>query len=76
MINAISGITYDPANMLQSNNNFLHFFNQAIEMGYDPTEARKWAQKKVKEKKEEKTKNRKVENSDKSKQTKHIDRRA
>ena len=75
MINAISGISYNPANMPQSNN-FLHFFNEAIAAGYDPAEAKKWANKKVKEEREKKLKDRKVDNSNKTKQSKQeIDRR-
>lgn len=76
MINAISGITYNPANMQQSNS-FIHYFNEAIAAGYDPAEAKKWATNKVKEEREKKLKERKVKNSDKSKQSKEgIDRRA
>lgn len=79
MINSISGIggiTYSPSDLPQSNT-FLHFFNQAIEMGYDPTEAKKWANKKVKEQKEKRNKDRKTESLNKSDQSKHIiDRRA
>ena len=75
-ISNISGITYSPSDLPQSNT-FLHYFNQAIEMGYDPNEAKKWANKKVKEEKEKKAKNKKTENIDKSKEPKqHIDRRA
>ena len=44
-ISGINGITYSP-NELSQSNNFLNFFNQAIEMGYDPSEAKKWANKK------------------------------
>ena len=75
-ISGINGITYSP-NELSQSNNFLNFFNQAIEMGYDPTEAKKWANKKVKEQKEKRNKNRKTESLNKSDQSKHIiDRRA
>ena len=75
-ISGISGITYSPSDLPQSNT-FLHFFNQAIEMGYDPTEAKKWAIKKVKEEKEKKIKKRKAEELNKQEQSKHIiDRRA
>ena len=75
-ISGINGITYSP-NELSQSNNFLNFFNQAIEMGYDPAEAKKWANKKVKEQKEKRNKNRKTESLNKSDQSKHIiDRRA
>lgn len=76
-ISGINGITYNPSELSQSNN-FLHFFNQAIEMGYDPSEARKWANKKVKEQKEKRNKDKKTESLNKtSDQSKHIiDRRA
>lgn len=74
-ISGISGITYNPSDFSQPNN-FLHFFNQAIESGYDPSEARKWATKKIKEEKDKKDKKRKVEDPNKSNQPKQsIDRR-
>ena len=71
-ISGINGITYSP-NDLPHSNTFLHFFNEAIAAGYDPSEARKWAKKKVEKEKKQKPKEKKKENINKSN---HIDRRA
>lgn len=76
-IPSISGITYSP-NDLSQPNNFLHYFNEALAAGYEPTEARRIAKIKLKEQREKDKKKsgsykeRKVEDTSNSN---HIDRR-
>ena len=77
MISAISGITYAPPVSYNPSPDYMQFYNQAIAAGYGSEEAKKIAKEKVKEKRNQKAKDRKIEDPNKANNPKQsIDRRA